>query len=242
MSPMEHNPVADHRLLMPNRNFLTEFRMFNKKRRSLASFKNKRSETFTRKIYNRKSDILTVFNELNKNYWHKSIFISLYWDLLKNCPIFAAAVSCYFLSLLSFVLHHFHTILQIFFLELLVFCRSIAYLFEHVVLPQMFNLPFVELQHISYAIYSSLLFQQKGVLGKIPCAYDPSSVILCLKVRVSKANEYFLERMSWEILAQVSHCICSHNTYIIILSWIFNTISPYFLCHKVTQLVSYFHS
>ena len=150
---------------------------------------------------------------------------------LKDSIIFIPLISFNFLPLLSFIQHHLYT-------RILLTCRKF---FEHIMGPQMFNMPLMQFKYICYAVYSSFRFEKIGILWEKTCVNNSPSVVFGLEVRVRETNEYYVQALLLEILAEMPHCICSYNSYMTVVVRLFCSHPSDLLSHKINQFIPNFH-
>ena len=150
---------------------------------------------------------------------------------LKDSIIFIPFISLNFLPLLSFIQHHLNT-------RILLTCLKF---FKHIMGPQMFNMPLMQFKYICYAVYSSMGFEKIGILWEKTCVNNSSSIVFGLEVGIRETNEYYIQALFLEILAEMPHCVCSYHSNMTVVVRLFCSHPPYLLSHKINQLVSYFH-
>jgi hypothetical protein len=148
----------------------------------------------------------------------------------KNGPVFVPFVSLYLLPLLRLVYHDLYAEI------LLVF-----YLLEHPVVPKVLQMPLVELQDIRDAVEPPIRLEQVGVLRQEPRVDYSAPVVLGLEVRVWKADEYLLQGLLREVLAQMPHRVRPDHRNVVEFARLLLPEPSYFLPDEIDQLVPNLH-
>ena len=102
-------------------------------------------------------------------------------------------------------------------------------------------MPIMQILHISNTVNPSFLLHHICILTQKSCINNSPSLFLLLKLGVRKTKEYFFNRSSSKILAQMFHSIGSDHPHCLACIFFYSqggNLSPYI----VDQLISNFKS
>lgn len=99
----------------------------------------------------------------------------------------------------------------------------------------------MKLKHISNTVEAAIRLEEKCIFREETGVNDAATIIFSLEVRIREAYKNFLERCFGKILAEVAHCVGTHNRNIVEFSGFLYPTAPDLLSYEVHQLVPNFH-
>ena len=151
---------------------------------------------------------------------------------LENSIVLIPFVPLYFLAFFGFVHHYFNAGVIFFRWDL----------FEHIMSPQVLYMPLMELKHVSYAVQSSLRFQQICIFRQKSCVDNSSTIVLGLEMWIREADEDDIQTFLREVLPKMPHGISPDNSNMTIILRLSGPHSFDLISHIIDQFIPNLHA